>query len=77
MSMATTPYEVSDLIGKIKTPTAIFIGSDDEQFISSKVLSYSQLIKAPVQTKLIDGAKHLSILLDTPQLIAQYIQETS
>ena len=75
MSMATTPYEVHELMTKINTPTTLFIGSDDEQFISSKVLAFGDLIKAPVHTQMIDGAKHLSILLDAPKLIAEYVSD--
>lgn len=74
MSMATTPYEVKDLMTKIDKPTAIFIGNNDEQFIASKVLAYGELIKTPVQTQIVDGAKHVSILLETPKLIAQYLE---
>jgi len=77
MSMATTPYEVSNLMAKIQTSTAIFIGSDDEQFIPEKVIDFATLIKAPVKTILVDGAKHLSILLDAPRLIAQHVSKNT
>lgn len=70
MSMATTPYEVIDLMAKIHTPTAVFIGRDDEQFIPEQVINLSRLIQAPVQTKMVNNAKHLSILLEVPELIA-------
>ncbi len=74
MSMATTPYEIQELIPKIDKPTAIFIGSDDEQFIASNILSYVSLMNVPVQAQMIDGAKHLSILLEAPTLIAEYLK---
>jgi len=75
MSMATTPYEIDSLLPKIQKPTAIFIGTNDEQFIPQKIIDFAHLIKTPTHTQLIDGAKHMSILLSTPELIAQYIKK--
>jgi hypothetical protein len=49
------------------------MGSDDEQFIPQKVLNFSKLITAPVDAQIINGAKHMSILLETPKLIADWI----
>jgi alpha-beta hydrolase superfamily lysophospholipase len=75
MSMATTPYEINDLIQKIDKPTALFVGSDDEQFVAQKILEYAKMMKAPVFSQLVDGAKHLSILLESPKLIAEYLKK--
>ena len=74
MSMATTPYEVQDLMTKIDKPTAIFMGSDDEQFIPEKVLDYAKLINGPVQLELVEQVGHLSILLEVPKLIANCLK---
>lgn len=76
MSMATTPYEIDTLLPKIQKPTAVFIGTDDEQFIPKKIIGLMHLIQTPTYTQLVDEAKHMSILLKTPALIAKYIQQS-
>jgi acylglycerol lipase len=73
MSMATTPYEIDQLLTKIKKPVAIFIGNQDEQFIPQNVLGYSKLISASIITELIPDLGHLSILLKVPELTAQVL----
>lgn len=75
MSCATTPYELSALFAKVNKPTAIYIGSDDEQFVPEKVISYKGSILAPCQAKVVEGAKHLSILAQAPQLIAEFVNQ--
>ncbi len=74
MSCATTPYDITPLLQKINKPVGLFIGAQDEQFIPEKVIAYKDLIHAPVQAQIVENAAHLSILLDAPALIAQYIQ---
>jgi len=74
MSCATTPYELDPLLKKIDKPVGIFIGSNDEQFIPEKVIAYKKLINAPVHTEIVEDAAHLSILIQAPKLIADYIK---
>ena len=73
MSSATTPYDIETLLPQVKKPTAVFIGNHDEQFDPEKVIARTKLIQAPVASYLVHDAGHLSILLQTPQLIADYI----
>lgn len=73
MSAATTPYEVEVLLKKIDKPTAIFIGKNDEQFSPEKVIDYKKIITSKVNAEIIDNTGHISILLQAPKLIYDYI----
>jgi alpha-beta hydrolase superfamily lysophospholipase len=74
MSLATTPYETKKTFQAITLPTSLFIASDDEQFSPDAIAQYAHYIPAATYryTEIVD-AKHLSILLKTPNLIAQSI----
>lgn len=76
MSSAITPYDVRTLFAKIKKPFALYIGKQDEQFLPEKVVEYKNLacdVKDYADAKIIPEAKHLSLLLQTPALIAHWI----
>jgi alpha-beta hydrolase superfamily lysophospholipase len=77
MSCATTPYDIDLLLKKIDKPVGIFIGKNDEQFLPEKVIAYKNLINAPVQTEIIENTAHLSILLQAPKLISDFIARRS
>lgn len=70
MSSATTPYETNKLFMQLKKPFALYIGQDDEQFIPEKVVAFK---KENSIAEIIPSAKHLSIFLQTPELIAKAI----
>lgn len=77
MSCATTPYEINALLPAINKPTALFIGAEDEQFVPEKVIAYTSQINASVTTHRVERVGHLSILLEAPKLIAEYIKSQS
>ncbi len=70
MSCATTPYDIHYLFAQLNKPFAIYIGQDDEQFLSEKIVEYK---KENSIAEIIPHAKHLSILLQAPELIAKTI----
>ncbi len=73
MSSATTPYNTKELFEKLKTPFAIYIGEQDEQFIPEKTVEYKQYspVSEESTAQILPNAKHLSILLEAPDLIAK------
>lgn len=77
MSCATTPYDIEHLLPKLKKPTSIYIGAQDEQFIPEAVIAYKNLIPAPAHVKIIPGAMHISILVNAPTLIAKSLQQNT
>lgn len=76
MSCVTTPYEVNLLLKKIDKPVEIYIGENDEQFLPEKIIAYKNLINTPVHAEIVDNATHLSILLNAPKLISEYIRKS-
>ena len=74
MSMATSPYEVTEVIKKIDKPVGLYIGQEDEQFIPEKVIAYKEFMNVSVDAKIIENVGHLSILLNAPELIAACIK---
>jgi len=45
--------------------------------LPEKVIAYKNLINAPVQTEIIENTAHLSILLQAPKLISDFIARRS
>jgi acylglycerol lipase len=75
MSCATTPYNTKSIFEKLTKPATLYIGNQDEQFIPEKVVEYTKCnSKNLVTARIVSRAKHLSILLQAPALIAQAIQ---
>jgi len=71
MSCATTPHNPALLFEQLRKPTFMFIGDKDEQFNAEKVVAFAKYNKKEmVTTKIIPNAKHLSILLQAPELIS-------
>lgn len=76
MSAATTPYETKSVFGSVEIPTGMFVASDDEQFIAPEIMKYAQSIPIGIYCYAeIVNAKHLSILLQAPELIKQMIEQ--
>jgi len=73
MSCATTPYETKKLFDCINKPLAIYVGANDEQFIPEQILACKNYTQAIVDAKIIPDLGHLSILLQAPKLIANYL----
>lgn len=77
MSCATSPYDPKNLFENLEKPFAIFASELDEQFIPEKTVKYLDLAKK-VQDKstaeIVPGAKHISILLEAPELINKAIR---
>ena len=77
MSLATTPYKTKEIFEAIALPTTMFIASHDEQFIPKAIAQYADYIPPAVyRYSEIVNAKHLSILLQAPDLIAKSIDLT-
>lgn len=78
MSCATTPHNPAVIFEQLDKPCALYIGSDDEQFDSEKVVAFADYNKnGMVLSTIIPGLKHLSILVDAPKLIADSIGKKS
>lgn len=73
-SCATMPYDIENLLPKLKKPTSIYIGAQDEQLIPEAVIAYKNLISAPVHADIVPDAAHISILVKAPTLIAKSIE---
>jgi acylglycerol lipase len=75
MSSATTPYDTAEVFKKLHTPTKLYIGDKDEQFIPEKIVEYAKYKPDLVTAQIVPDVKHLSILLSGPELIAKAISE--
>jgi alpha-beta hydrolase superfamily lysophospholipase len=74
MSFATSPHEPREIFAHLDKPFALFIGSDDEQFIPSAVTAYAALSKQPSVATVVPEATHLSIVQMAPKLIADAVE---
>lgn len=78
MSIALTPDVPFEQFKKINKPFGLFVGSNDELFIPEKIISFSDLaskeIKERSLVRIIEGKKHLSILIDAGELIIDAIE---
>jgi len=76
MSCGTTPNNPQGIFEQLDKPTTLYIGSDDEQFDPEKVTAFAQYNKnGLVSAQIVPNLKHLTILLDAPELIAQAIKQ--
>lgn len=74
MSVATTPHNPALLFEQLDKPTYMFIGDQDEQFDAEKVIAFASYNKKGMVTaKIVPDGKHLSILVQAPELIARAI----
>ncbi len=74
MSCATTPYETKKVFEAITLPTVLISASEDEQFDATAMVKLADSIPATTyHFAEIVNAKHLTILLQAPDLIAKSI----
>ena len=76
MSSATTPYDIHAILSSWgNTPLHIFVGSNDEQFLPDRYKILLQATRGNTSdVTVVAGAKHLSILKQSPDLIIQCIK---
>ena len=75
MSSATTPYNTAEVFKKLHTPTKLYIGDKDEQFIAEKIVEYAKYKPDLVTVEIVPHVKHLSTLLSGPDLIVKAISD--
>jgi len=78
MSMALTPQNPREIFANLDKPFALFNGDKDEMFYPEKVIAYKELatkVKNQSYAQLVDGEKHLSILVNSAALIARGIEK--
>lgn len=78
MSKSSTLWNPKKQFSLVKMPICIFIGSDDELFDPYKVIAYQQYVsnklKSKSQFKIIPNLKHMTILADIDQYLANAIE---
>jgi len=79
MAQATTPYDAKKSFTNLNNPYCLLIGELDEQFIPKKVISFKQFAKQTINdnsiSKIIPQSSHLSIVIEAPYIIAQWIEK--
>jgi len=79
MAQATTPYDAKEIFTNLNNSYCLLIGELDEQFIPEKVISFTQFAKQIINDhsifKIISQSSHLSIVIEAPCIIAQWIQK--
>ncbi len=78
MSCAVTPYRARELFAQLSRPFALYIGDKDEQFVLEKVIAFKECatkVRDCSMAEIVPDAQHLSILLNSPQLIAKAIDQ--
>jgi acylglycerol lipase len=78
MAQATSPYDPVDLFKKLTKPFLLLAGEKDEQFIPEKIIAFLQhaaQVKDQSIAQVIPQATHLSILVDSPAIIAQALHK--
>lgn len=79
MANAVTPAAPHQQFAQLDRPFGLWIGSDDEQIDADKVLAFADLaskVRAQSHIQRINGAKHLSILLNSHDMIGAWIQRS-
>ncbi len=78
MAAATSPYQAKTIFQAMKKPCAIFVGADDEQFLPEKIVAFKNFlssgIKAKSNAEILPDAKHLTLILQAPELLAKVIE---
>lgn len=74
MANAITPQDPIKQIKKIDVSAAVWIGSEDEVFDADKVISIFNRKNQEVYTEVINGEKHLSILINASEYIGVWLQ---
>ena len=78
MSLACCPYEIKPIFKKLDRPFLLMIGRNDEQFIPEQVVAFKELASQVYQNssaQIIPNATHLSIVLDSVNLISEFIKK--
>ena len=78
MSLATSPYDSVLLFQNFTVPIAIYVGSEDEEFLADKVIEYKNYatkVNKYSIAKIIPHLKHLSILIEGASLINDSIKD--
>lgn len=73
MVSAITPNNAKQCLERLDKPLAVFIGEDDEQFDSQKILAFAQNCRNLKMSKSLPKAKHLNILEKSVKLTASFI----
>ncbi len=74
MSLVTTPYKPAMLFEQLDKPAFMCIGDQDEQFDAEKVTAFASCNKkGMVRAEIVPHGKHLSILIQAPELISHAV----
>lgn len=76
MSNALTPSSPGEQLQDLKLPLAVWIGKEDEVLDAMKVISFIKDNCTKSFTKVVEGEKHLSILLTASDHIGPWIHDT-
>jgi alpha-beta hydrolase superfamily lysophospholipase len=77
MANAITPHSPVNQIKKLDLPTAVWIGEKDEIFDSKKVIALFKKHNPESYTNIIEGEKHLSILINASDYMGPWIRKTT
>lgn len=77
MANAITPHSPVKQIKKLDLPTAVWIGEKDEIFDAEKVIALFKKHNPGSYTNIIEGEKHLSILINASDYIGPWIINTA
>jgi len=75
MSNAQTPTSPKEQLQELNLPTAVWIGKEDEVLDAIKVISFFKENNPKSFTKIVEGEKHLSILLTVSNPIGSWIHD--
>jgi hypothetical protein len=75
MSNAQTPTSPKDQLQALNLPAAVWIGKEDEVLDANKVIFFFKENNSKSLTKIVEGEKHLSILLTVSDPIGSWIHD--
>jgi hypothetical protein len=75
MSNAQTPASPKEQLQELNLPAAVWIGKEDEVLDAIKVISFFKENNPKSFTKIVEGEKHLSILLAVSNHIGPWIND--
>ena len=75
MSNAQTPTSPKEQLQELNLPTAVWIGKEDEVLDAIKVISFFKENSPKSFTEIVEGEKHLSILLTVSNHIGPWIHD--
>jgi alpha-beta hydrolase superfamily lysophospholipase len=75
MSNAQTPTSPKEQLQELDLPTAVWIGKEDEVLDAVKVISFFKENNPQSYAKIIEGEKHLSILLTVSNAIGSWLSD--